>query len=53
MREGYEWLYVLSGELRLMVADHDMVLKAGEVAESDTRVLHWFGGCQRGARSRS
>lgn len=43
MHEGYEWLYVLSGELRLIVADHDIVLTAGEVAEFDTRVLHWFG----------
>ena len=43
MHEGYEWLYVLSGSLRLIVADHDIVLKAGEVAEFDTRVLHWFG----------
>ncbi len=43
MHEGYEWLYVLSGELRLIVADHDIVLQAGEVAEFDTRVLHWFG----------
>jgi uncharacterized cupin superfamily protein len=43
MHEGYEWLYVLSGELRLIVADHDIVLRPGEVAEFDTRVLHWFG----------
>jgi quercetin dioxygenase-like cupin family protein len=41
--EGYEWLYVLSGQLRLMVADHDIVMQAGEVAEFDTRVPHWFG----------
>ncbi|SEM04951.1 helix-turn-helix domain-containing protein [Streptacidiphilus jiangxiensis] len=41
--EGYEWLYVLSGELRLVLADHDLVMKAGEAAEFDTRVPHWFG----------
>ena len=41
--EGYEWLYVLSGELRLIIADHDITMKAGEVAEFDTRVPHWFG----------
>jgi transcriptional regulator with XRE-family HTH domain len=41
--EGYEWLYVLSGELRLLIADHDVVMKAGEVAEFDTQVPHWFG----------
>ncbi|MFI8966913.1 helix-turn-helix domain-containing protein [Streptomyces sp. NPDC053493] len=41
--EGYEWLYVLSGRLRLVLADHDLVLDPGEVAEFDTRVPHWFG----------
>jgi transcriptional regulator with XRE-family HTH domain len=41
--EGYEWLYVLSGELRLILADHDIIMKAGEVAEFDTQVPHWFG----------
>lgn len=41
--EGYEWLYVLSGQLRLVLADHDLVLGAGEAAEFDTRLPHWFG----------
>jgi transcriptional regulator with XRE-family HTH domain len=41
--EGYEWLYVLSGRLRLIVADHDMILGPGEAAEFDTRLPHWFG----------
>jgi transcriptional regulator with XRE-family HTH domain len=41
--EGYEWLYVLAGELRLVLADHDLVMKAGEAAEFDTRLPHWFG----------
>ncbi|SDI75582.1 Transcriptional regulator, contains XRE-family HTH domain [Actinokineospora alba] len=41
--EGYEWLYVLNGKLRLVLAEHDIVLKAGEVAEFDTRLPHWFG----------
>lgn len=41
--EGYEWLYVLSGRMRLVLGDHDLVLGAGEVAEFDTRVPHWFG----------
>ncbi|MFF5210145.1 helix-turn-helix domain-containing protein [Streptosporangium sp. NPDC000396] len=43
MHEGYEWLYVLSGKLRLVLAEHDIVLKAGEAAEFDTRLPHWFG----------
>ncbi|WP_069170353.1 helix-turn-helix domain-containing protein [Streptomyces griseus] len=41
--EGYEWLYVLSGKLRLLLADHDLVLVPGEAAEFDTRLPHWFG----------
>ncbi|MEZ0077154.1 helix-turn-helix domain-containing protein [Planotetraspora sp. GP83] len=41
--EGYEWLYVLSGKLRLVLAEHDVILKSGEAAEFDTRVPHWFG----------
>lgn len=41
--EGYEWLYVLDGELRLILADHDITMTPGEVAEFDTRVPHWFG----------
>ncbi|MEU0988390.1 XRE family transcriptional regulator [Streptomyces sp. NPDC005953] len=41
--EGYEWLYVLSGQLRLILAEHDLLLGAGEAAEFDTRVPHWFG----------
>ena len=41
--EGYEWMYVLSGRLRLRLAEHDFVMKAGEAAEFDTRIPHWFG----------
>ena len=41
--DGYEWLYVLSGELRLLLGGHDLTMKAGEVAEFDTQVPHWFG----------
>jgi transcriptional regulator with XRE-family HTH domain len=41
--EGYEWFYVLAGELRLILGDHDIIMKPGEVAEFDTQVPHWFG----------
>ncbi|MEU0499987.1 XRE family transcriptional regulator [Nocardia sp. NPDC005998] len=41
--EGYEWLYVLNGRLRLVLGEHDVVLTPGEAAEFDTRVPHWFG----------
>ena len=42
--EGYEWLYVLSGRMRLILGDRDLVLTPGEVAEFDTTTPHWFGG---------
>jgi transcriptional regulator with XRE-family HTH domain len=42
VHDGYEWLYVLSGELRLVLGEHDLVLRAGEAAEFDTRVPHWL-----------
>ena len=38
--EGYEWLYVISGRLRLVLGDSDFTLGAGEAAEFDTRVPH-------------
>ncbi|RVX41375.1 XRE family transcriptional regulator [Nonomuraea polychroma] len=41
--EGYEWLYVLSGRLRLVLGDQDLILAPGEVAEFDTHVPHWMG----------
>ncbi|GIF20975.1 transcriptional regulator with XRE-family HTH domain [Actinoplanes tereljensis] len=41
--EGYEWLYVLTGKLRLILGPHDLILPAGEAAEFDTRTPHWFG----------
>jgi len=43
IHEGYEWLYVLDGQLRLVLGDQDLVLRPGEAAEFDTRVPHWFG----------
>jgi transcriptional regulator with XRE-family HTH domain len=41
--DGYEWLYVLTGRLRLILGDHDITMDPGEVAEFDTRLPHWFG----------
>jgi len=39
----YEWFFVISGELRLIIGEHDITMKPGEVAEFDTRYPHWFG----------
>jgi transcriptional regulator with XRE-family HTH domain len=41
--EGYEWIYILNGRLRLILGTRDLVLEPGEAAEFDTRVPHWFG----------
>ncbi len=41
--EGYEWMYVLDGRLRLALGTQDLELGPGEAAEFDTRVPHWFG----------
>jgi transcriptional regulator with XRE-family HTH domain len=38
--EGYDWLYVLSGRVRLALGDDELVLGPGEAAEFDTRVPH-------------
>ncbi len=43
VHEGYEWMYVLNGKLRLVLGQQDLVLSPGEAAEFDTRVPHWFG----------
>lgn len=40
--EGYDWIYVLNGRLRLVLGEHDLVLAPGEAAEFDTRTPHWF-----------
>ncbi|MBF8193427.1 helix-turn-helix domain-containing protein [Nonomuraea sp. K274] len=41
--EGYEWLYVLGGRLRLVLGGQSLVLTSGEAAEFDTHVPHWLG----------
>jgi transcriptional regulator with XRE-family HTH domain len=41
--DGSEWIYVLSGHMRLVLGDQDCLLKPGDVASFDTQVPHWFG----------
>ncbi len=43
VHEGYEWMYVLDGRLRLILGDQDLILHPGEAAEFGTEVPHWFG----------
>lgn len=46
--EGFEWLYVLSGRLRLVLGERDLTLSPGEVAEFDTSTPHWLGSADGG-----
>ncbi|CCH29613.1 hypothetical protein BN6_22930 [Saccharothrix espanaensis DSM 44229] len=52
--EGHEWLYVVSGRLRLVLGEQDLVPAAGEAAEFETRlpalVRQHRGGPGRGAQ---
>jgi transcriptional regulator with XRE-family HTH domain len=41
--EGYEWFYVLNGQVRLILGEQALLLGAGEAAEFDTRVPHAIG----------
>ena len=43
IHDGSEWIYVLSGHLRLILGDRDWILGPREIAEFDTHVPHWFG----------
>src|SRR6185437_2846035 len=46
--EGFEWLYVLSGRLRLVIGERDLTLPPGEAAEFDTSLPHWLGSADGG-----
>jgi transcriptional regulator with XRE-family HTH domain len=43
VHDGHDWLYVLSGRLRLVLGDDDFVLRAGEAAEFSCRIPHAIG----------
>jgi transcriptional regulator with XRE-family HTH domain len=45
--EGYEWFYVLDGQVRFVLGEQDLRLGPGEAAEFDTRVPHWIGSAER------
>jgi transcriptional regulator with XRE-family HTH domain len=46
--EGYEWLYVLNGSLRLVLGERELVLTPGEAAEFDTHVPHHLSSADDG-----
>lgn len=43
VHDGYDWMYVLSGRMRLLLGDRDLILEPGEAVEFSTRTPHWFG----------
>ncbi|MFD3919561.1 helix-turn-helix domain-containing protein [Streptomyces sp. NPDC058595] len=47
--EGFEWLYVLNGRLRLLLGEREVTMSPGEAAEFDTHVPHWLGSADGGA----
>ena len=46
--DGFEWLYVLNGRLRLILGERDLTLPPGEAAEFDSSVPHWLGSADGG-----
>jgi len=43
VHDGHDWFYVLSGRLRLLLGDDDIVVEPGEAVEFSTLTPHWFG----------
>ena len=43
VHDGQDWMYVLSGRLRLILGDRDFTIKPGEAVEFSTWTPHWFG----------
>ncbi|HWM34799.1 MAG TPA: XRE family transcriptional regulator [Pseudolysinimonas sp.] len=42
VHEGYDWIYVLSGRIRLVIGGVETLIEAGQAAEFDTRKPHGF-----------
>ncbi len=40
VHQGYEWLYVLAGRMRLQLGEREIILHKGEAAEFDTFTPH-------------
>lgn len=43
VHEGHDWIYVMSGRMRLVLGDRDLVVEPGEAVEFSTWTPHWFG----------
>jgi transcriptional regulator with XRE-family HTH domain len=43
VHDGQDWMYVLSGRMRLILGERDFTIKPGEAVEFSTWTPHWFG----------
>ncbi|MBJ7330966.1 MAG: helix-turn-helix domain-containing protein [Solirubrobacteraceae bacterium] len=43
VHDGHDWLYVLTGRMRLILGDRDLTIGPGEAVEFSTWTPHWFG----------
>jgi transcriptional regulator with XRE-family HTH domain len=43
VHDGHDWMYVLSGRLRLLLGDEDLTIEPGTAVEFITTTPHWFG----------
>ncbi|MDA3146993.1 helix-turn-helix domain-containing protein [Leucobacter sp. UCMA 4100] len=41
--QGRAWIYVLAGQLRLLLGDEEHLIGPGETAQFDSATPHWFG----------
>jgi transcriptional regulator with XRE-family HTH domain len=43
VHDGHDWMYLLSGQMRLILGERDFTIKSGEAVEFSTWTPHWFG----------
>lgn len=43
VHEGNDWIYVLTGRMRLCLGEDDLIIEPGEAVEFSTWTPHWFG----------
>lgn len=43
VHEGQDWMYVLSGRMRLILSERDFTIDPGQAVEFSTWTPHWFG----------
>jgi transcriptional regulator with XRE-family HTH domain len=43
VHDGHDWMYVLSGRMRLLLGEDDLLIDPGEAVEFSTWTPHWFG----------